>query len=88
MTVRRSASENDERPFAKELFEAADRLRGSVESTELGRERKLDDVGALVLEKARILYRYWPETLASELALYLNRMAMTKRQVRIFDALD
>jgi type I restriction enzyme R subunit len=34
-----------------------------------GPERKLDDVAALVLEQARILYRYWPETLSSELAL-------------------
>ncbi len=34
-----------------------------------GPERKLDDVAALVLEQARILYRYWPETLAPELPL-------------------
>jgi hypothetical protein len=34
-----------------------------------GPERKLDDVAALVLEQARILYRYWPETLAAELPL-------------------
>ena len=34
-----------------------------------GPDRKLDDVAALVLEQARILYRYWPETLIAELPL-------------------
>ena len=34
-----------------------------------GRERRLDDIAALVLHQARILYRYWPETLASEVPL-------------------
>jgi hypothetical protein len=34
-----------------------------------GQERKLDDVAALVLEQARILYRYWLDTLVAELPL-------------------
>ena len=34
-----------------------------------GPERKLDDVAALVLEQARILYRYWPDTIGAELPL-------------------
>lgn len=34
-----------------------------------GPGRRLDDVAALVLEQARILYRYWPDTLTSELPL-------------------
>jgi type I restriction enzyme R subunit len=34
-----------------------------------GSVRKLDDVAALVLEQARILYRYWPESLTAELPL-------------------
>jgi type I restriction enzyme, R subunit len=34
-----------------------------------GSGRSLDDIAAVVLEQARILYRYWPETPVSELPL-------------------
>ena len=42
-TTTANGTGNDDLPFAKELFEAADRLRGSVESAELiGRHTPLD----------------------------------------------
>jgi len=34
LPAQRSQTSNGDRPFAKELFEAADRMRGSVESAE------------------------------------------------------
>ncbi len=72
-------------PFARELFEAADRMRGSVELAEYKHERLVgvardlrearrrhERLGLTVETKIRHLrelYRFWPEVYAAQLPL-------------------